>query len=406
MIERKVRAYDPWPRAATSWKCASLLLLKTGVYAGTLPEAAEAPADVPGTVGGADRQRGILVRTGGGILCVERLQEQFRKPMDWRSFLNGHPDFVDRQFNLDTERAVVIGNGNVALDVARMLLMSAERLRGTDVAEHALASLSRNQIREVVVVGRRGPLQASFTVPELLELAQLDDIDVAIECPREASWTDDRSAHPLRLTLLRELANRQPRGRAKRLVLRFLASPIELRGTEQVESLRLARNRLVAGPDGKVRSEPTDEIEVLPTGLVLRSVGYRATPPPAIPFDDAAGVVPNRGGRVIEFPGDTPLAGVYVAGWLKRGPSGFIGTNKLCSRQTVSSLLEDAAAGRHALPTVSPTELDALLVARQPARIDYAGWKRIDRTECRLGIEQGRTRRRLSHWQDLLGAAV
>ncbi len=322
------------------------------------------------------------------------------------AWYNGHPDFVDRQFNLDTERAVVIGNGNVALDVARMLLMSAERLRGTDVAEHALASLSRNQIREVVVVGRRGPLQASFTVPELLELAQLDDIDVAIECPREASWTDDRSAHPLRLTLLRELANRQPRGRAKRLVLRFLASPIELRGTEQVESLRLARNRLVAGPDGKVRSEPTDEIEVLPTGLVLRSVGYRATPPPAIPFDDAAGVVPNRGGRVIEFPGDTPLAGVYVAGWLKRGPSGFIGTNKLCSRQTVSSLLEDAAAGRLALPTVSPTELDALLVARQPARIDYAGWKRIDRTECRLGIEQGRTRRRLSHWQDLLGAAV
>ena len=173
-----------------------------------------------------------------------------------------------------------------------------------------------------------------------------------------------------------------------------------------MEGLRLARNRLVAGPDGKVRAEPTDEIEVLPTGLVLRSVGYRATPPPAIPFDDAAGVVPNRGGRVIELPGDTPLAGVYVAGWLKRGPSGFIGTNKLCSQQTVSSLLEDAAAGRLAQPTGSPTELDALLVARQPARIDYAGWKRIDRTECRLGVDLGRPRRRLSHWQDLLRAAV
>lgn len=322
------------------------------------------------------------------------------------AWYNGHPDFVDRQFNLDTERAVVIGNGNVALDVARMLLMSAERLRSTDVAEHALAALSRNRIREVVVVGRRGPLQAAFTVPELLELDGLDDVDITVVCPSESAWNQGHSAHPLRATLLREYAERRPAGRTKRLVLRFAASPIELVGAERVEGLRLARNRLVSSLDGQVRAEPTGEVEVLPTGLVLRSVGYRATPPPTIPFDDAASVLPNRAGRVIELSNDMPLARVYVAGWLKRGPSGFIGTNKLCSQQTVASLLEDAAAGRLAQPSGSPTELDALLVARQPARIDYAGWKRIDRTECRLGADLGRPRRRLSHWQDLLRAAV
>ncbi len=322
------------------------------------------------------------------------------------AWYNGHPDFVDRQFNLDTERAVVIGNGNVALDVARMLLMSAEHMRNTDVADHALAAFSRSRVREVVVLGRRGPMQAAFTVPELLELAGLDDVDIVVACPSGIAWNEHQATHPLRVKLLREFAERKPKRRAKCLVLRFAASPIEVIGTERADGLRLARNRLVAGTDGKTRAEPTGDIELLPTGLVLRSVGYRAIPPTAIPFDDAAGVVPNCVGRVIDSSSDTPLAGVYVAGWLKRGPSGYIGTNKLCSQQTVSALLADAASSQLTRPIRSRTELDALLSARQPARIDYAGWKRIDRTECRLGADLGRPRRRLSRWQDLLSAAV
>ncbi len=320
------------------------------------------------------------------------------------AWYNGHPDFADRHFEFGTERAIVAGNGNVALDVARMLLMPEAALRATDVADAALEALSNSRVREVVILGRRGPAQAAFTVPELLELQGLDDVDVVVDCPRPL-LDDTSAAHPLRLQLLRELAERAPRGRDRRLVLRFLASPVEIVGSDRVGAVRCVRNRLVQGVDGTVRAEATPDVETLAAGLVLRSIGYRATRLPSLPFDENRGIVPNRDGRVLDLATGAAMAGVYVAGWLKRGPSGYIGTNKQCSRQTVSALLDDAAAGRLSAPVAARRELEALIVARRPARIDYAGWKRIDRAERKGGAETGRPRRRFTRWPDLLGAA-
>lgn len=318
---------------------------------------------------------------------------------------NGHPDFANHHFDLsNTERAVVVGNGNVALDVARMLLMSADALRRTDIAEHALAVLAQSKVREVVILGRRGPAQAAFTFPELLELEALEDVDIVVETPA-ALLADQPGANPQRLQLLREYAgHRDPPQRARRLVLRFLASPVEILGQGRVEALRVARNELRAA-NGTVAARPTGDVETLGCGLVFRSVGYRATALPGLPFDEARGVLPNTNGRVLDPATRQAIAGSYVAGWLKRGPSGVIGTNKQCSQQTVAALLEDAAAGRLKAPAFNGESLDALLEQRQPRQVDYRGWKRIDRAERARGREQNRPRANFSRVEELLAAA-
>jgi ferredoxin--NADP+ reductase len=321
------------------------------------------------------------------------------------AWYNGHPDHADRRFDLQHERAVVVGNGNVALDLARMLLMPGARLAATDIAEHALYALTASRIREVVILGRRGPAQAAFTAPELLELGQLEDVDLVIDCPPELLVDDPATAHPLRMKLLREHARRRPTGGTRRLVLRFLSSPDEILGRERVENVRVVRNRLVLARDGSLRAEATGEAEIMPTGLVLRSVGYRGMPVPALPFDAAAGVVPSREGRVCDPATSEPLSGTYVAGWIKRGPSGVIGTNRFCSQQTVAALLDDAATGRLRDPRRSMRDFDRLLAERQPSPIDYGAWKRIDREERRRGTLHGRPRVKLSHWPELLLAA-
>ena len=318
---------------------------------------------------------------------------------------NGHPDFANHSFDLSCERAVVIGNGNVALDVARMLLMSPATLRKTDIADHALAVLSRSQVKEVVILGRRGPAQAAFTFPELLELEALQDVDVVVESPADLLADQTQAANPLRLKLLDEYAAQGPRNRAKRLVFRFLAAPIEVLGGERVGALRVARTELVADADGALRARPVGNTEDLRCGLVLRSVGYHASALPGLPFDALRGVLPNQHGRVLDPAASTALKGTYVAGWLKRGPSGVIGTNKICSQQTVSALLADAAAGRLEAPSRSASDLDRLLSTRQPERVDYAGWRRIDRAERIRGTEQSRPRVKLVRREDLLLAA-
>ncbi len=280
------------------------------------------------------------------------------------------------------------------------------RLRATDIAGHALAAFSGSTIREVVVLGRRGPGQAAFTVPELLELQGLEDVDIVIDAEPELLRDAGDGSHPLRAQLLRELADRAQRGCAKRLVLRFLASPVAILGHGRVTGLTLVRNRLAVDGTGTLRAEPTDDVQELSAGLVLRSIGYRAAAPSSLPWDPSTGTVPNRDGRVTREAGGTPLVGVYVAGWLKRGPSGFIGTNKQCAQQTIGALLEDAAAGQLLAPRQSRRDFDALLAHRQPAQVGYAGWKRIDRAECALGAELGRPRRRFVRWDELLSAAV
>lgn len=320
------------------------------------------------------------------------------------AWYNAHPDYTQRQFDFSHERAVVIGNGNVALDVARMLLLPVDELRRTDTAEHALTALAASRVREVVIVGRRGPAQASFTAPELLELGALHDVDVLIEhADSEFAWSP--TTQPLRAQILGEYRAQAPRQRAKRLVLRFQTSPLEIIGDDRVRGIRLVDNDLVSDARGDIRAQATTRSEVLETGLVLRSVGYRALPLPGLPFDTARGVLPNERGRVLQSTGGASLSGTYVAGWLKRGPSGVIGSNKQCSAATVNALLEDVAAQRLPAPSGSRESLDALLAQRQPGRIDYHRWKAIDRHELSRGAALGRPRLKYTRIDEMLAVS-
>lgn len=315
---------------------------------------------------------------------------------------NGHPDFAAQRFDLQATRAVVIGNGNVALDLARMLLLPVDVLRRTDIADHALDALAHSQVREVVILGRRGPAQAAFTAPELLELATLPGVEITVEAPQELLLA--QSAHPLRMRLLQELASRKPSHGARRLVLRFLSTPLEiLEEHGRASGVRIAHNQLVADPTGVLHARATPREEVLPAGLVLRAVGYRAEAIAGLPFDETRGCVPHDNGRVLD--GARPMAGHYVAGWLKRGPSGVIGSNKFCSRNTVASLLADALAGRLPTPRHAADVLPARLHACGVQVVDYHAWKRIDRHERRAGVLLGRPRVKQVTLSGLLQAA-
>jgi ferredoxin/flavodoxin---NADP+ reductase len=317
---------------------------------------------------------------------------------------NAHPDHADRVFDLDCERAAVIGNGNVALDVARMLLLPVDELRHSDIADHALDALSASRIREVVILGRRGPAQASFTAPELLELAQMPGVAVEIDglipdddaAPRSASQA-------LRLRLLRELQSRSYSAPQRRLIMRFQRSPVALIGRDRVEGLQLIENRLVEDGRGDIRAEPGTTSEALELGAVFRSVGYRATALSGLPFDASRGVLPNEAGRVIDTTGAVP--GVYVTGWLKRGPSGVIGSNRFCARETVDSLIADTAELKSQSPQMIHDDLPTTLVGRGIRVTDQRGWQRIDRTERQRGVDSGRPRRRIAARDELLAVA-
>jgi ferredoxin--NADP+ reductase len=325
---------------------------------------------------------------------------------------NGHPDHPDLDFNLDCERAIVIGNGNVALDVARMLTLSHDELAGTDTADHALDALDRSAIREVLVVGRRGPAQAAFTNPELRELGELADADPIVdaeELERALQIPEPLASATAKqnVEVLRTYAQRKPTAGRRRIVLRFLLSPVEIHaGTDgRVEGVTLTRNELVAGPDGRLRAQATDELETIPAGLVLRAVGYRGLALPGVPFDESRAVIRNERGRVLDE--DGPLRGEYTVGWIKRGPTGVIGTNKKDAQETVDAILEDLAAGNlHEPSAPDPAELDATLRARQPELVTYAGWSEIDRHERERGEPAGRPRVKLTRIEEMLRVAA
>ncbi len=304
---------------------------------------------------------------------------------------NGHPDHQDAAIDLGGERVVVIGNGNVALDVARILTADPAALAGTDIAELPLATLRGSAVREVVVVGRRGPAEASFTVPELIGLAGLDDIDVVVDT---GGVEPDLST--VKGRLLAELAMRPERPGARRIVLRFCAAPVRILGEDQVCGIELEHTRLEE-VDGRIAAVPTGEREVLDAAMVLRAVGYRAEPVPDLPFDAERGVVPNEQGRV--------RPGVYVAGWIKRGPTGYIGTNKACAEETVEALLDDLAAGLLPRLELGAEETDRWLRRRVPGQIDLAGWRRLDAEERRRGASAGRARVKLVEREEMATVA-
>ena len=330
---------------------------------------------------------------------------------DFVGWYNAHPDFAEHDFDLSCKTAVVIGNGNVALDVARMLTLTHEELRVTDVADHALQALRDSEIEEIVVVGRRGPAQAAFTNPELRELGELGDADVIVD-PEELERglaVEDPSmdaAAERNVKVLREYAARAPQGKRRRIVLRFLLSPLEFLGDgEGVRSVVLARNELVPSESGSLRAVPTGETETLEAGLVLRAIGYRGVALPGVPFDERSATIPNSRGRVRDS--DEIRVGEYAVGWIKRGPSGVIGTNKKDAQETVDALLEDIGAGRHLHPSdADPQEIEQLLRERHPTLVTYEGWSEIDRHEQSLGEPHGRPRVKLTRIDELLRVAA
>lgn len=299
---------------------------------------------------------------------------------DLVGWYNGHPDVQDLDVPLDRERAVVVGNGNVALDVARILTADPDTLAGTDLAPGPLAALRESRIREVVILGRRGPAEAAFTVPELIGLAGLRDVDVVVDAD-PAQLADTSTAG----RILAELAARRPdpTSHRRRIVLRFTTSPVQILGEGRVTGLRVVRNRLLRDPDGRVRAVPTQAHDEVPAGLVVRAVGFKGLPVPGLPYDEATGTVPNDHGRV--------RPGVYVAGWIKRGPTGFIGTNKSCAQETVAAIADDLDAGLPA-PVGTAATVEADVRRRCPGVVDLAGWRRIDAAERHRGAPLSRPR--------------
>jgi ferredoxin/flavodoxin---NADP+ reductase len=327
------------------------------------------------------------------------------------AWYNGHPDFQEIAFDLQTERAVVVGAGNVALDVARMLALTAEELAPTDTTEPAIEAIVGSGLREIVVLARRGPAQAAFTTPELKEMGELAGADILVDPAEleldpvsEAALASDTNARR-NMEILRAFAEREPVGHPRAVRLRFCVSPVAIHGDERVEAVEIVRNRLVADEAGRISAVATDEHETIPCGVVFRSVGYLGVPLVELPFDERRGTIPNDGGRVLGADGE-PLPGTYVAGWIKRGPTGVIGTNKKDATETVALLLEDARAGRLPVPErADPAAPAELLAERGVGFVSYAGWEAIDAVERAAGEPHGRPRIKLASWEELLDAA-
>lgn len=333
---------------------------------------------------------------------------------DFVAWYNGHPDAAQFEFDLSGRRAVVIGNGNVAVDVARMLALTPEELKVTDTADHAIDALAASEIEEIVVLGRRGLAQAAFTNPELRELGALEDADIIVSPDDVAldagskAWLERDGAdvrEQRNVEIATEYSTRTPEGKKRRVVLRFLRSPLRILGEDRVEGIELAVNELVADDDGWLSARPTSETETIECGLVLRSIGYRGSPLAGVPFNDQRATISNVAGRVVDPDTEETVPGVYTAGWIKRGPSGIIGTNKKCAQETTAQLLEDHTAGNLPAPTVTEDDLEALVASRQPDYVDFDGWTKIDTHEQALGEPQGRPRVKLVAVDEMIRVA-
>ncbi|CAN5175598.1 FAD-dependent oxidoreductase [soil metagenome] len=331
------------------------------------------------------------------------------------AWYNAHPDFTDREFDLSAKCAVVIGNGNVAADVARMLALTREELEETDTADHAIDELADSGIEEIVVLGRRGPAQAAFTNPEVRELGEMIDADIVIDpadCELDdvsREWIESDDADPTNrrnVEIFTGFSVRGPEGKRKRIVLRFCFSPIEIRGNGKVESIVIGRNEL-RREGGAIRAADSGDREEIECGLVLRSIGYKGIGIDGLPFDEGRGTIPNERGRVIDGPGGEQIPGQYVVGWIKRGPSGVIGTNKKDALDTVNALLEDLDAGLVPQPAgdTSAEGAETLVAERAPDFVSFGGWHAIDAAEVGRGEPLGRPRVKFPTVDEMLEAA-
>ena len=321
---------------------------------------------------------------------------------------NAHPDFVSEQYDLSCERAVVVGMGNVAMDVTRVIIRSPDELATTDIAPYALTALRSSRVREIVLLGRRGPAQAAFDQGELQDIAELEGVDVIVDREHAqaavAESAELDAAARKNAAYMAQLAERGPTGAPRRVVLRFLVSPVELLAEGgRVNGVRIEQNELVKRADGSVSARGTGRHEVLPAGLVMRSIGYQGTALPGVPYDERAGVIPNAQGRVKTSSGGEVIPGVYAVGWIKRGPTGLIGTNKNDAKETADRMLED-------VPNLTPVAdeyrsrgaIDELLRGRGVRAVSFVDWRRIDAAELALGKQAGKVREKFSSAAEML----
>jgi ferredoxin/flavodoxin---NADP+ reductase len=319
---------------------------------------------------------------------------------------NGHPEYRDRSFDLSQEVAVIIGQGNVAIDVARILAKPIDELRGTDIAEHALDALNGSRVRDIHIIGRRGPAQASFTFKELRELGDLGGCatlvsasDLRLNSASLAELEDKNNYNAAKnVEILHSWTTRCATTAGKRIWFRFLQSPVAIAGNGELELITLERNRLM-GPVFTQLAQGTGEKFDLNCGLLFRSIGYRGLPLPGVPFDPARGVFPSTAGRIDGMPG------VYAAGWIKRGPSGIIGTNRADAVATVQSMLADLPH-LDSRPKSGAAGLSATLARLNSPVLSYGDWRRIDAEEQRRGAVVGKPREKIARVSDMLALAA
>lgn len=331
------------------------------------------------------------------------------------AWYNGHPDFRNCQFDLSGERAAIIGVGNVAVDVCRILSRTPEELAKTDIADYALEALRNSNIKEVYMIGRRGPAQAAFTTPEVKELGEMEDADVYV--PPEEAQLDVLSDEALsenadrattrKVEIIQSYAENELQSKGRRLILRFLVSPVEILADDRghVTAMKLVKNELYKTGAGSLRPRPTDNHETLPVDIVFRSIGYIGVPLPGVPFKASWGVIENEAGRVVDPQSTETVLGQYTAGWIKRGATGVIGTNKPDAAETVEAMIDDLERGETLQPEFpSVEEAREFVKSRQPQYFSYEDWLRLDEIEVQRGKESGRPRVKFVSVEEMLSA--
>jgi len=330
------------------------------------------------------------------------------------AWYNAHPDYRHFEFDLSQEKAVVIGLGNVAMDVIRILAQTYDELYPTDIADYALEELKNSNIKEIYVLGRRGPAQSAFTNPEIKELGELHDAEVIV-APEEVvldpysqafiDSAEDKVAVK-NVEILKAYSQQPSQGKSRKIIMRFLTSPVEIIGTDRVEAIKIVKNELYQTEKGEIRPRETDQFETIPVGLVFRSVGYLGTPLPGVPFYEKWGTIPNEKGRVMTAIKDgQQVIGNYVVGWIKRGPSGVIGTNKPDSVQTVEMLLEDLSNDNLLTPAEPNHQaIEDLLNERGVEFVTFEDWLKLDELEQERGAAVNRPRVKFSQVDEMLEA--
>ena len=321
---------------------------------------------------------------------------------------NGHPDYRHHQFDLTSKRVAIIGMGNVAIDCARILCQDPENLAKTDIAQHALEALRQSEVEEVFLIGRRGPVQAAFTPAEVRELLHLPKVDAVMrasdleldEHSKEELSKASRNTK-LNMEILQQIHDQGDRGNPRKLHLCFLISPTKIEGSERVKGLELVHNEIVK-EGGVLRAKATDEVMHLNVDMVFRSIGYMGEAIPGLPFDDRRGTLPNDQGQLLDGVGGKLLNQEYTAGWIKRGPSGVIGTNKQDATETVSRLKKNWRTRPTPQPKLVQHDLLDLLKEKKSQFVSFEDWKKLDKFEVELGQKNGKSRHKICEVQEML----